>query len=109
MVYKFPKYPTGWPIIIKRVKKRDNFTCQDCKTKHPPWSKYLDVHHKVPLSKGGKSIDKNLVTLCYRCHSKYHLHLRKFLEKNKNKSKITRSKANKRKQPKFRKIKFGYF
>ena len=31
-----------------------------------------EVHHKVPLSKGGTHDTENLISLCKSCHSKIH-------------------------------------
>ena len=34
----------------------------------------IEVHHIVPLSKGGNNQLENLITLCYDCHKKEHAH-----------------------------------
>lgn len=70
-------YPANWNQIIKLVKKRDNFTCQDCKKTYLPNSPYLQVHHIIELSKGGSNEPINLITLCSFCHTKKHKHLLK--------------------------------
>jgi len=80
MAMHFPQYPPNWKDIIKKVKQRDSYTCKTCGTKHPANSKYLRVHHIVPLSKGGANDMSNLVTLCAKCHALEHDHLRRFYE-----------------------------
>jgi len=37
----------------------------------PDW-RGLAIHHKIPLSKGGKTEKPNLILLCGRCHSALH-------------------------------------
>ena len=36
----------------------------------------LEVHHIVPVAKGGGDEPENLVTLCKECHKKRHKELR---------------------------------
>lgn len=51
------------------IKKRDNYTCQDCTVslaKEPHL--LLEVDHILPVSKGGLSTEDNLQTLCWRCN-----------------------------------------
>lgn len=50
------------------ILQRDNHTCQRCLTKMA--GKKLDVHHKIPVRKGGTDTTDNLVTLCKPCHRK---------------------------------------
>lgn len=40
-----------------------------------PCTTKLEVHHIKPLSRGGKTIPANLITLCQRCHDARHSHL----------------------------------
>jgi len=67
----FSVYPgtatEDWYEISDRIRKRDGYKCAICGSK-----KELEVHHIVPLSKGGTSREDNLITLCRRCHSKCH-------------------------------------
>lgn len=76
MGYIFPEYPPDWPQTIKRIKKRDSYTCQKCGTRHPRHSKYLRVHHIISLSQGGSGEDDNLETQCTGCHCEEHPHLK---------------------------------
>lgn len=58
----------SWPQIRQQVLERDRYTCQgrECRGEY----KVLDVHHKIPLSKGGTDDLENLITLCSPCHNK---------------------------------------
>ena len=47
--------------------KRDNYCCQICGRNVRDGVK-LEVDHKIPVSKGGKSILSNLWTLCFDCN-----------------------------------------
>lgn len=51
------------------IKDRDNHTCQRCgnSTSKEP-NLLLEIDHIIPLSKGGKTIESNLQTLCWRCN-----------------------------------------
>jgi len=60
-----------WPSVRDKVLERDNYTCQVCGFKGDSWGSNLEVHHIVPLHKGGKCLDpENLITLCKKCHRK---------------------------------------
>lgn len=60
----------GWWEIRKRVLERDSYKCVQC------GNKAEEVHHLIPLSRGGTTAMSNLVSLCKRCHDKQHFHLR---------------------------------
>lgn len=49
------------------ILKRDGFKCQICGATAKDGAK-LHVDHIVPVSKGGKTVDSNLRTLCDRCN-----------------------------------------
>ncbi len=51
----------------EKIKKRDNYTCQECNQRMLGKNK-LDVHHIDYNKKNDKS--SNLITLCKSCHSK---------------------------------------
>lgn len=57
-----------WGQLREEVLDRDEHTCTMCKTS----SGFLTVHHKIPLSLGGRNELKNLTTLCIKCHEKIH-------------------------------------
>lgn len=52
------------------IKMRDKLTCRLCKMFLE--SNVLQVHHIIPVSNGGTDDKKNLVLLCYHCHTKVH-------------------------------------
>jgi len=60
----------AYQALIQEVLERDNRMCIDCGS-----NKNLQVHHLIPLSKGGKSEKANLGTLCGVCHEARHPHL----------------------------------
>lgn len=68
-------YPENWHVIVRKYKERKGYTCEECGKKYPKHSKWLHVHHIVPLSKGGDSDESNLQLLCYKCHKKKHPHM----------------------------------
>ena len=49
------------------ILKRDNFKCQICGRTQADGVK-LEVDHIIPISKGGKTVDENLRTLCHDCN-----------------------------------------
>ena len=50
------------------VLHRDNYTCQCCGKKHTR----LEVHHIIFRSMGGTDDERNLITLCEKCHKAIH-------------------------------------
>jgi len=50
----------------KNVIKRDNFQCQYCGTKVPPFT----VDHVLPKNRGGGDHWENLVCACVKCNNK---------------------------------------
>jgi len=74
------RYGPGWNISKKRkIRRRDGHQCQDCamtQKKHlEEYNQKLHVHHITPARKiddpGVRHAERNLVTLCTRCHSKW--------------------------------------
>lgn len=51
------------------IKQRDNYTCRNCglgiKNEQ---NLLLEIDHILPISKGGKTIENNLQTLCWKCN-----------------------------------------
>lgn len=70
-------YPENWNYIARKYKEKQNFTCEKCGRKYPAKSKWLHVHHIVPLSKGGTSDIDNLQCLCHKCHKAEHPHMQR--------------------------------
>lgn len=51
------------------IKERDSYTCQMCSTSIEDQDLLLlEVDHIIPVSKGGKSVEDNLQTLCWKCN-----------------------------------------
>jgi len=63
-------YPPDWEERRRIVLNRDGERCNKC-SKYL-WNHDFDIHHKIPLSKGGSNKTDNLILLCKRCHSKEH-------------------------------------
>lgn len=65
------------PYISEYVKRKSNCICQDCKEPAPFVNRqtgepYLETHHVIPLSEGGKDTLNNVIALCPNCHRKRH-------------------------------------
>ena len=54
------------PALRYKILKRDRNTCQSCGARAPEVE--LEVDHKIPVSKGGKDDESNLVTKCKDCN-----------------------------------------
>ena len=62
-------YLNGWKVVRREIKKRDNYTCQNCGTTQRGCNKLgikLHVHHRDGDTKNDKP--ENLTTLCAICH-----------------------------------------
>jgi 5-methylcytosine-specific restriction enzyme A len=62
------RYGTEWRKIRARFIKL-NPLCEECK-KQNRVTPVEEVHHIIPLSKGGTHVENNLMSLCKSCHSK---------------------------------------
>ena len=71
------------PVFVRNsylaefVKRQAHGICQDCHQFAPFISKitgepYLETHHIIPLSLGGKDTIENVIALCPNCHRKRH-------------------------------------
>ena len=58
----------GYSSRREAVLNRDNYTCQCCGKKHVR----LEVHHIIFRSMGGTDDERNLITLCEKCHKAVH-------------------------------------
>lgn len=83
----YSNHKVDWWTINKQILERDDYRCRATLTDadgsnrrrctHSKASGHrLEVHHVKELSKGGKTIAANLITLCERCHHARHKHLR---------------------------------
>ena len=65
------------PYIAELAKRKAKGKCQLCDNKAPFKNKsgqpYLETHHIIWLSKGGKDTTENTVALCPNCHKKMHI------------------------------------
>lgn len=64
-----------WRIVRGYALWRDHNRCQMCRTSKAVLRKrhvFLDVHHIVPVSRGGSHFTSNLVAGCRVCHAKIH-------------------------------------
>ena len=66
-------YPQDWENLREIILSRDNYQCQEIDTM---CAGPLQIHHILPLSKGGTNKNKNLITLCMYHHCQKHEHMR---------------------------------
>lgn len=66
-------YGNDWGLIRDAILLRDNYQCQES---DGYCNGVLQVHHIVPLSKGGTNQPINLITLCFYHHSLKHEHMK---------------------------------
>jgi 5-methylcytosine-specific restriction endonuclease McrA len=52
------------PELYKKLKAKKK--CMRCKKKFS--GRIPEIHHIVPVSKGGQSTEDNLMALCIKCH-----------------------------------------
>ena len=57
------------PKLRRQVFARDHNRCQYPGCMH---TRFLQIHHRVPVSQGGRTELENLVTLCSKCHRRLH-------------------------------------
>ena len=65
---------TGWWTIRDEVFKRDDGKCQDRSSGRKCGAPGTDVHHIIPLSRGGTTTKGNLITVCDDHHQDRHHH-----------------------------------
>jgi len=69
-------YRNNWYATVAEVLERDEYECKNIRSGLVCHSKKdLQVHHILPLSKGGRTEKSNLITLCHECHSSRHPHM----------------------------------
>lgn len=65
------------PHVAEYSKRRANGVCQLCNNRAPfpdkDGSPFLEIHHIIWLSKGGKDSIDNTAALCPNCHRKMHI------------------------------------
>lgn len=57
------------PTVRRAVLERDRHRCQSPGCSH---TRFLEIHHKRPVARGGGNEMENLVTLCSGCHGLVH-------------------------------------
>jgi hypothetical protein len=64
------EYSSDWKALARRIRDRDEWTCQDCGERRKRWGHSLHVHHidgnKLNNDEG------NLISLCATCHRQAH-------------------------------------
>jgi len=73
------QYGLDWELLRREVLERDAYECQESEGR---CDGPLQIHHIVPLSKGGTNHRDNLRTLCYYHHCLKHDHMRGHLNGN---------------------------
>lgn len=63
---------TSWWDIRKEVFARDGGKCQSRNSQGKCGKPGVDVHHVIPLSRGGTTTKSNLITVCKDCHDARH-------------------------------------
>ena len=63
----WPDYPPDWEERRDRAKSSSRHECVACGSE-----KWLHVHHKFSLQRGGSNLPDNLEVLCSDCHGKEH-------------------------------------
>ena len=64
------RYNGRWKKIRDRY-IRAHPLCEEC-MKYGRYTKATQVHHVLPLSEGGTSDEKNLMSVCNECHARIH-------------------------------------
>lgn len=55
--------------LREHIKERDNYTCCNCgNSTHAEPNLLLEIDHIIPVSKGGRTEESNLQTLCWKCN-----------------------------------------
>lgn len=69
-------YGENWQYQRRKVRKRDNYTCQKCGITEDEYGQELSVHHIMPFvifdSHIDANKDENLTSVCEPCHRKIH-------------------------------------
>lgn len=58
-----------WYALAAQVRTRDGNKCVECGSRVG-----LEVHHVIPVSRGGPTVGYNLKTLCKACHGRKAFH-----------------------------------
>lgn len=73
---KRDSYGGEWFAFCAKVRERDHGQCVFCKAPEDKRNgEYHDVHHLIPLERGGRTVMSNLALTCKKCHERRHPHL----------------------------------
>ena len=67
------KYGRNWRRVRERYIKLHPL-CERC-LKEGKFTPVEEVHHIIPVSRGGTNAESNLMSLCKSCHNKIHIEL----------------------------------
>lgn len=80
----FEEYGACFNRVLKeKIRKRDNFICQECNKTEKELCHTLSIHH-IDYNKKNNS-ELNLISLCKKCHGKVHWDEEKWSNYFKNK------------------------
>ena len=65
------KYGRGWKRIRDRYVKK-NPLCERCLLEGR-YTPVEEVHHIIPINRGGTNDEDNLMSVCRSCHNKIHI------------------------------------
>ena len=70
-----PAYKRNPDVVTERLFQAKG-SCEHCRNLAPFKRKdgrpFLEVHHRIPLSEGGKDMLNNMIALCPTCHQEAH-------------------------------------
>ncbi|WP_159657839.1 HNH endonuclease [Vibrio atypicus] len=77
VIYEMVKRFKRNPDVVAEVLLRADGKCEGCNEAAPfprrtDGTGYLEVHHKLPLAKGGEDTVENAVAMCPNCHREAH-------------------------------------
>lgn len=70
--------PPDWDERRRQALARAEGICEDCGEENEP----LEIHHLIPVKRGGNHSPENLICLCRTCHTLYHRGLGAGLKKS---------------------------
>ena len=67
------KYGRDWKRVRDRYVKKHPL-CERC-LKEGRFTRVEEVHHILPVNRGGTNYESNLMSVCKSCHNKIHIEL----------------------------------
>lgn len=65
------RYPDDWKSLSQSIKAKHNNRCSKCGCVGS-FDNPIQLHHLIPLSRGGRNVQANFVPLCSICHRRSH-------------------------------------